>query len=259
MLGSSLSDGLAGSDGSQCGSLWDVTAAVADDVQSHSPLVPSQNASRFEPSTAITTSSDFLPDPYANAIRLLPTTVFSAILHNALALGIDPSVLAGCNADARRPSSPFFRPNGPGTDPAALLAGVRNSLPPGAPSHLIPTLAQVLVPHHASLDLIPVPLLRERAILLSAAMPSAYDLHELKLDIYVRRGLTVWAHDWRRGPGTGGAGMGGCQPWDMRSWEAAPWFLRKWSVAVDGEGGELSKQSAWFRALRGGGSVTELY
>ncbi|KAM6476782.1 hypothetical protein HDV62DRAFT_374511 [Trichoderma sp. SZMC 28011] len=44
-------------------------------------------------------------------------------------------------------------------------------MPSAMPANLRPTLSQLLIPHHASLDLIPLPLLRERAIMLSAAMP----------------------------------------------------------------------------------------
>lgn len=185
--------------------------------------------------------SQTLPCLQTNAIQLFPTTMFSAILRNALSLMLDLTELSSCKSTY---SSPFYRPSTPRDDPKTLLSTVRLSLPINTPEHLKPTLAQVLIPHHASLDLIPLPLLRERAIMLSAAMPAVYNLWELKVDIYERRGLTVWAG------GRGGEGGGACQPWDMRSWEAAPWFLSKWSLVVDGEEGDIWKQSKWFQSIR---------
>ena len=65
--------------------------------------------------------------------------------------------------------------------------------------------------------------------MLSMAMPHAFSVGEIKLDIYQHGGLAVWK---------GGGSARTCQPWEMGSWEAAPWFLRKWSMAVDGEDGE---------------------
>lgn len=81
-------------------------------------------------------------------------------------------------------------------------------------------MAQMLVPHHASLDLIPLPLLRDRVIMFSFAMPEVYNLWDLKLDIYVRHGLTlkVDRKDY--------------QSWDRRAWEMKSWFGEKWGVTV---------------------------
>jgi hypothetical protein len=85
-------------------------------------------------------------------------------------------------------------------------------------------MAQILIPHHASLDLIPLPLLRERAIMMTFAMPDIFDLRDLKLDIYTRHAL-ICRRDLENGV---------CHPWDSRSWEAKPWFMKKWSMAVEG-------------------------
>jgi hypothetical protein len=190
-----------------------------------------------------------LADPQRNAIQLLPTTIFSAVLHNALSLGIDLDSLGACGPEY---ISPFYRPTTPADDPSTILASIMSSLSPSPPDNLRPTLTQVLIPHHASLDLIPLPQLRERAIMLSAAMPEVFNMWELKLDLYTRGGLTVWRRQGGCSTGTNDSERGsGCQPWDKSSWEAAPWFLRKWSMAVDGENGELGRQSQWWRELRG--------
>ena len=122
--------------------------------------------------------------------------------------------------------SPFFRHVTAQDNPKVVLRAAADM---SIPIHLRPTMAQILIPHHASLDLIPLPRLRERAIMMSAAMPHIFNLWELKLDIYVRGALTCWRY--HRG--------GICQPWDMKSWEAAPWFLRKWNMLIDREEGEI--------------------
>ena len=164
-----------------------------------------------------------LANPSANALQFLPTTIFSAILHNTLSLGFDPQDLITCGADC---ISPFYHPSTAQDDPAALLASATLRLPAGTPEHLRPSLTQIVVPHHPSFDLIPLPQLRDRAIMLSAAMPDIFNLWELKLDIYQRGGLSVRRQS---------------QPWDKSSWVAAPWFLAKWSMIVAEEREHLSE------------------
>lgn len=196
--------------------------------------------------------SYFFADVYMNAMQFLPTTIFTAIIHNAIALGIDPGDLINCNVDC---TSPFYSPFAtPEDDPGELLVSrtrapsaisVRRDME-GMPEKLRPTTAQFLIPHHVSLDLIPLPALRHTAIMLSGALPHMFNTWELKLDIYVRGGLTVWR---RSNPNAHGIP---CQPWDGRFWEASPWFLRKWSMAIGGEESDLSKQSHSWRALRNG-------
>ncbi|KAI8944615.1 hypothetical protein F4801DRAFT_585230 [Xylaria longipes] len=150
------------------------------------------------------------------------TTVFRACLSNAIRIGIDLSELIYCE---RPCMSPFYRPmaqrNG---DAAALVAtSSHDSLPPS----LRPTLAQILIPHHASLDLIPLPRLRERAILMCTALPHIFSLWEMKLDIYTRNALVCHSRDTSSGSVS--------QPWDMCSWRAAPWFVSKWNMVVDAD------------------------
>ncbi|VUC35358.1 unnamed protein product [Clonostachys rosea] len=171
-------------------------------------------------------------DPLANTQEFFETTFFSAILNNALSLGFDLETIADCSIECM---SPFYRPTTPQDDPVALLASAISDLAIEPPVYLRPTLAQVLIPHHASLDLIPLPNLRDRAIMLSAAMPTVFNIWELKVDIYERGGLAVSKGN--------GRGWRGSQPWQRESWVAAPWFLRKWSMCLEAEREQLSAHS----------------
>ncbi|KAH7131046.1 hypothetical protein EDB81DRAFT_696223 [Dactylonectria macrodidyma] len=188
-----------------------------------------------------------MPDVYQNMLQFLPTTIFSAILHNALAMGFDLQKLSDCGPNF---VSPFYQPNiSSDSDPAALVqSSIASLTSTSIPPHLRPTIAQVLIPHHASLDLIPLPFLRQGAIMLSAAMPHAFNIHELKVDIYERGGLTIWQKDratrYRRDE------RNSYQPWEMRSWEAAPWFLTKWCMAIGGEQSEFYRQSIGWQVIR---------
>jgi hypothetical protein len=177
-------------------------------------------------------SANLLPDPLLNAKRLLPTRIFSAILHNARLVRIPASdIRGGCSVSNL---SPFFRPSSPSSTPSALLSSVHATLPPDTPATLLPTLTQVLVPHHVSFDLIPLPRFRDQAIMLSMAMPSVYSAWELKVDIYERGGMTCFE-----------VGV----PWERGSWVAEPWFLRKWSIMVEDEKDSLGKSAAVVEAL----------
>lgn len=175
-------------------------------------------------------------DPLANTLEVKETTVLTAIIQNARALGFNLEDVASCRYDMM---SPLYQPARPGDDPAALLSsslchamfGGRSGEKRPPPPDLRPTLNQVLIPHHISLDLIPFPALRDRLIVLSAAMPETFNMWELKLDIYERGGLTVLKG--RRGRGSDSEG--GYQPWDKRSWVAKPWFLKKWRMIVEDE------------------------
>ncbi|KAJ5546680.1 hypothetical protein N7494_004265 [Penicillium frequentans] len=152
-------------------------------------------------------------DPKLNTLQPTQTQTLLAFLHNATCLGFDISDLMTCD---KRSMSPFFSSIAPTDDPQSLVA---NKFNPSIPIHLQPTMAQILVPHHAALDLIPLPLLRDRAIMLSFAMPEIFDLWDLKLDIYVRHGIVLK---------TGGDRL----PWDPKNWDMKPWFAKKWGMPV---------------------------
>ena len=181
-----------------------------------------------------------LPDPGRNCIQFSQTKILQACFQNAQSMGfhVQDVIMPQCIQ-----TSPFYRPLTPADDPKKLLAAVTN---PSTPAHLKPTLPQLLYPHPAFMDLIPIPVFRARAITLAATQPQFFDVWELKKDIIVEDGLVFWG-SMSSGVSSGGQG----QPWDMRSWEAAPWFLRKWRTLVDGEEGEVWKQSLWWQRARG--------
>lgn len=157
-------------------------------------------------------------DPLSNTFQTTRDTLWLAVLNNALCLGFDLEKLAQCSTSYM---SPFYRPITTQDSPRDVVASTLNT---SVPIHLQPTMAQILIPHHASLDLIPLPLLRERAIMMTFAMPDIFDLWELKLDIYTRHALICRRY----------LENGACHPWDSRSWEAKPWFMKKWNMAIEG-------------------------
>jgi hypothetical protein len=164
-----------------------------------------------------------LPSPELNSIQLPECKIFSAILQNALALGIDLDFLmASCTSPTQCYMSPWYRRD---ITPQHDLSLLISEAPLGIPDNLRPTIAQILIPHHVSLDLIPLPQFRDRAIMLGAALPHFFNLHELKTDIYGRGALFL--------------SKNATHSWDWRCWEAQPWFLRKWSMAVDNGSREL--------------------
>ncbi|CCT69558.1 uncharacterized protein FFB20_05906 [Fusarium fujikuroi] len=188
------------------------------------------------------------PDLYMNMLQFSPAAIFTSCLTNALSLGLDPSVIANCSVEH---ISPFYQPNLSSTlNHAALIQAGSNILSTfdntSIPIHLRPTMAQILIPHHTSLDLIPIPFLRERAIMLSAAMPHVFNNWELKLDIYERGGLTIWRLKHEKGESVRDT----YPPWDMKSWEAAPWFMKKWCMLMGREYDKMRNQSVGWQIVR---------
>ncbi|EEU37329.1 uncharacterized protein NECHADRAFT_37081 [Fusarium vanettenii 77-13-4] len=227
----------------------DAPSSVEEPLKAEISLM--QGTPHSDISTSTNTQEDelVLPDMYLNMLRFEQVTISHAVFQNALSMGLDLQFIANCGAYC---ISPFYQPSlASTTDPTALLqqgaastASFKNT---SIPIHLRPTLAQVLIPHHASLDLIPIPFLRERAIMLSAAMPNTFNSWELKFDIYGRGGLTIWR---RNQSGTERRSNTTYQPWDMKSWEAAPWFLKKWTMIIGDEESEFYKQSIGWQLIR---------
>jgi hypothetical protein len=150
-----------------------------------------------------------------NYLQCTETSQLLSYFYNAPCIGLEVQDLMHICL-----KSPFHRPNTTmSDDPQVILAAARK---PWIPVHLQPTLAQILIPHHAYLDLLPFPTLRERVITLAATAPPVFRPMDLKKDI-LRGGL--YCHNNYDRPGA-------MQPWDMRSWEMAPWFLRKWRLLV---------------------------
>ncbi|KAI1816969.1 hypothetical protein GGS20DRAFT_583010 [Poronia punctata] len=147
------------------------------------------------------------------------TAVLRACLSNAICIGMDLSELMFCEKPYM---SPFYRPTG--TTIPSPASDENYSSYDFLPLSLRPTWAQILIAHHASLDLIPLPKLRERAILASAALPHLLSPWEMKLDIYTRDALLCQV-----------SGVVAYQSWDRSSWQVETWFLDKWKMVVDGD------------------------
>ncbi|PVH83327.1 hypothetical protein DL98DRAFT_652526 [Cadophora sp. DSE1049] len=154
-----------------------------------------------------------IPSPYLNLLTPYQTGIISAFIHNARVLSIARHELL-----TNSPLSPFYRPTNTSTSTTTLMA----SLPSHYPPHLQPTLPQVLFRHHAYLDLLPFPRLRERGIAWANTNPRLFDPRELKMDI-VMGGLVCKRDEY---------GGGGGQPWDARSWTIAGWFRVKWQLLL---------------------------
>ncbi|KAL4745037.1 hypothetical protein BDW72DRAFT_208541 [Aspergillus terricola var. indicus] len=125
-------------------------------------------------------SSEYFPSPTTKCLTEQRTHLLTACMHNASAIGI--TIEEFFNYNCMSLCSPFYRPATPSTDPRLLLASVI-SANPSIPTHLRPTLPQILIPHHPVFDLIPLPALRTRAIVLSAAGTNLVNMFELKTDI----------------------------------------------------------------------------
>ena len=177
--------------------------------------------------TASSTFPSFvLPSPYLNVLDIPRTRTLAACVHNARSMGFTIS-------DVIKPHyiapSLFYQPHSPDDDPVALLASVSD---PKMPANLRPTLPQVLYPHPAFLDLIPLPAFRTRVILDAVKRGWAnlgidgFDLFELKRDIF-QDGLAWDSYDGH------GRQWAKVEPWDITSWKASGWFVKKWKGLVD--------------------------
>ncbi|MCJ1398236.1 hypothetical protein MMC11_001433 [Xylographa trunciseda] len=178
------------------------------------------------------------PSLYRNNLSLVRTSTLRAYLANAEILGISIPELYRDNCPSRF-HQPHFTPL---DNEDSALAGISNGITP----HLKPTRPQLCHPHPPWLDLIPFPTMRERAITLMTTSPPLLNILELKTDVLLNEGIFCWNVDGKKSG----------QPWDMRSWEAAPWFLKKWWLLLDGEEGEIWKQTQWWRGMRGEENVT---
>jgi hypothetical protein len=169
-----------------------------------------------------------LPSPYSNTLDISRSRTLAACLHNAHSMGfaISDVIKPSCIAP-----SMFYRPHRPEDDLTSLFASASASNP-RMPENLRPTLQQVLHPHPAFLDLIPIPGFRSKVILASVRRGwddvgiGGLNLFELKRDIF-QDGLS-----WQ-GPDIYGDKSKKIEPWDMMSWEASGWFVRKWSCLID--------------------------
>lgn len=244
-------DGLQGQDNST----YCTTKEVPFTFPSPQTLLPAHESLVPKRRTPSSQLSNFLRDHPRPA--LWPhgvTTTLAACLFNARALGIDIDRVMDPQY-----MSPFYRPSlslvfpPPGSASAVQSTNLEADVAsdPQLTGHgpLRPCLAQVIFPHHACIDLLPLPRLRETAVMLNVRAQQAggaggsmsrsdFDgVQELKKDVYVRQGVRFRGtgelagdeyimKDERRVRHCG-------HPWESGSWAIAPWFARKWKHLVD--------------------------
>ncbi|KAL4961853.1 uncharacterized protein BDV14DRAFT_179414 [Aspergillus stella-maris] len=226
---------------------------VAENPTDSKPIFQANSPSKSTSTSASNTNPDSkptipsptpasLPNPHTNHLTPLATFFLTGTMYNAHCLGM--SIEQFFSLECNSLGSPFYqRVTSASTDPKTLLASVI-ATNPFIPTHLRPTLPQILIEHHPIFDLIPLAGLRSRAIIISATMPGLVDMLELKKDI-IGGGLVCrgsCAGEQEKGSGVFqmgmrmGLGIGSGQPWDLRSWEVSDWFWRKWRLLLDGEG-----------------------
>jgi len=201
-------------------------------------------SSTYHYTDLVSSSRNYVADPYANHLRLHTLTLVQACLFNAAHLGIHN---LNCCDDT---ISPLFSPEiGTSDHPLALAQSLQRTFS-YIKRDLRPTVAQVTIPHHPYLDVFPFPEVRSRIIELTACDPPLLDEDAFWADSF-NNGIVCW------GSISTGGGVappeGGGAPWDTRSWEAKQWFLTKWSFVVGGDEGELARTSKWWRQMRGVG------
>ncbi|CAM1505537.1 Fc.00g111740.m01.CDS01 [Cosmosporella sp. VM-42] len=176
-----------------------------------------------------------IPDVYMNTLRLETWCVVGAMLENCLHVGITQAMFCSDNA-----ISPFFRLQS--AESSGLVASVQRVFK-SLQYDLRPTLAQITTEHHPYIDAIPFQDIRDNLIEQMDVIDEDEFFHD------ALNHLRCWG-------GVAGAHTG--SPWDSRSWEASEMFLRKWSHIVGGDDGELTRQSRWWRSLRGD-RITEVF
>lgn len=112
----------------------------------------------------------------------------------------------------------------------------------GIPESLLPTSLQLEMPHEPSVDCIPLPRLRDNAILSDEILFASADFCQDMLGGLYRNqekghnepcGLVVWG-----------------DPWNIDDWECTPGFVRKWGWLLDGCEELVYATNRW-RATRG--------
>lgn len=83
------------------------------------------------------------------------------------------------------------------SDPQAHLTALAN-LTPNLPYSLKPTQLQLTTPHHAYIDLIPSPTLRDRLIAIGPANCNTFlmEVCTIACDIEDHGQMTIWGEDW---------------------------------------------------------------
>ncbi|KAL3471190.1 hypothetical protein BJX99DRAFT_263472 [Aspergillus californicus] len=118
------------------------------------PAENDNNETDESPSHSTTTTTQHTTPGIITNPEPRRTSLITAVLHNASALGISIEQFFTYNCMSL--CSPFYRAAPTSTDPKTLLAGAL-AVNPFMPTHLRPTLPQILIPHHPIFDLIPIP------------------------------------------------------------------------------------------------------
>lgn len=196
-------------------------------------------------------ASGQLPDIYTNKITLKSSSWMSASVANAEFLRIPLELLLVDNSESpfTQQSNSISSPDTRFVNNDASSASTQEQV--AVPfrvkeitSDMAPTAVQCTKSHHPYLDLIPWPSFRSKAIIATCVTPPLIDEEDLCLDL-MNNAMRCW------GSMRSQHGRGEGAPWDMRSWEAAPWFIEKWATLIDGDGGEIARNSAWWRNQMG--------
>lgn len=200
--------------------------------------IPSGHYSRIH---EIVTSplSHFQPKDY---IRLCRVSFVSAVSMNARHLGIPWHDLISFESKSPFPclrekliQQELLNDGEETTEQAAQMRLILKDYLKNIQSDLVPTEAQLTMAHHPTLDLIPWPNFRSKAIIAVHSAPPLIDREDFCLDL-LNDGLRCWGF-------ANGTSLPSAAPWDAQNWEAAPWFLEKWEHLTDGRDGDEWKIS----------------
>ncbi|RYP79005.1 hypothetical protein DL769_003078 [Monosporascus sp. CRB-8-3] len=129
--------------------------------------------------------------------------------------------------------------NGKKVRDGARLPSAPILLPPFCPDNLCPTALQRTVRHHPSVDLFPVPRMRDN--LFNGVAAGLFDEDELCVDLM---DVDDKADSDKPCPYRLG------ESWDFRNWEASVPFLRKWGRLINGCP-EILEATNYWREKRG--------
>jgi hypothetical protein len=191
--------------------------------------------------------------PIPSTFQISRLCTIRALLANCEHLGVTEPMI--CVTDETYPSI-FLRPasvNRTCVDSTTTAATIKrtqaifSTLEPD----LRPIPEQITTSHWPVVDVLPFPTFRRNLIL------HRPDFNKEELIDDLVDGLICWIGGANGRKGRNGAAEVGAEgtPWDCKSWEAKEWFLKKHWTMLGGEEGELVRQSAWWRTMRGEGDV----
>lgn len=181
----------------------------------------------------------------ADYILLCRVSFVSAVFMNALHLGIpwydlisfeSESPFSHLREQIEQRDSSEDDTSIEDADQAAQIRQTFGDYLKGIQPDLVPTDAQLTIPHHPTLDTIPWPGFRSKVIAAVHSDPPSIDREDFCLDL-LNDGLRCWGF-------ANGDALPSAAPWDAQNWEAAPWFLEKWEHLTDGRDGDEWKISA---------------